>query len=426
MSRFHFSIKQKLQILDHREENKIASDIETSQRVTNRQIKQWSRQVEEYKKLSPLKQQKTFILHSGPKMKYAELYTFLYARVKEMREESQAISHNILINLAIQEDPEIRTLSNTGKRSLIDRFMKLFKLSIRTITTSQSSQDPEMSQSEEQTIENFRNEYFQTIRNFGIRPEDIFNMDQSSLFYETLPKKTIEIKGSKKVSVAAKGGQKKRATILSLINSLGEKFKQFVILKGTYNARIYEVVSQYNDDSNIFSTQENAWTDTQQLEDWLNNIWWPIAQSNERPKLLIVDSYPIHTDLKSELEKHNTTVLFIPKGLTKSLQPLDGLYHKAYKSFAREFWISNQSSLINTEAEWRMTLINCVKQIHSQITQETVISSWKMVRLECPQREEGSLAQEDSRMIIEDDQANREENREMEIEDNYDDENLFS
>ena len=49
-----------------------------------------------------------------------------------------------------------------------------------------------------------------------------------------------------------------------------------------------------------------------------------------------------------------------------------------------------------------------------------------MVRLECPQREEGSLAQEDSRMIIEDDQANREENREMEIEDNYDDENLFS
>ena len=97
-------------------------------------------------------------------------------------------------------------------------------------------------------------------------------MDQSGLNYEIVPKKTIERKGSQIVSVVTKGGVKKRCTIFSLINSVGEKFKQFVIVKGAHGARVEVSIQMNNDESNYFSAQKNAWTDEEQLESWLANV----------------------------------------------------------------------------------------------------------------------------------------------------------
>jgi len=135
-SRFHYTISQKLQIIDQIEENKDSTGSQQEHPVTQRQIRNWSQQREAFQSLSPMKQRTTRILHTGPKLKYAELFTFLYAKLKSMREEGLAINHNMLIRFACEEEPRIQELTHNGKCSLIDRFMKTFNLTLRTITST--------------------------------------------------------------------------------------------------------------------------------------------------------------------------------------------------------------------------------------------------------------------------------------------------
>jgi len=76
------------------------------------------------------KQTNALILHPGPSLKYAELYTFLYSYVKDMKKEKTVVNHNLLISIACNEDPK------SGQRSFIAGFMKMHSLSLRTITTT--------------------------------------------------------------------------------------------------------------------------------------------------------------------------------------------------------------------------------------------------------------------------------------------------
>ena len=126
---------------------------------------------------------------------------------------------------------------------------------------------------------------------------------------------------------------KKRCTIFSLINSVGEKFKQFAIVKGAHGARVEVSIQMNNDESNYFSAQKNAWTDEEQLESWLANVWWPIAQSIEEPKLLRIDSYPLHSAFESKFSQYNTIMKFIPVGLGPYMKPI-GFIKILGKSFS--------------------------------------------------------------------------------------------
>jgi len=55
----------------------------------------------------------------------------------------------------------------------------------------------------------------------------------------------------------------------------------------------------------------------------------------EGPKLLILDSYPLHEEFAAKFAENNTHVLFVPKGLAWSLQPLDCGYLKFSKTILR-------------------------------------------------------------------------------------------
>ena len=191
--RFHYTAKQKLQILESLEEEK-ELDFEMPRSPSKKQIKDWNNKKEQYINLSLLEQPKTYTLHKGASLKYAELYTFLYSKVKSMRQEMIAINHNMLITIAIQEQPELAELSPSGQRSLIDRFMKQFNLSLRTITSKRPSLSQEEA-AEDELIRQFKDQYIKTISDFQILEQNVYNMDQTGLNYEILPKKIIEKMG---------------------------------------------------------------------------------------------------------------------------------------------------------------------------------------------------------------------------------------
>jgi len=169
--------------------------------------------IEESKKNSPRnrflvlwnRNSPTYKLHQGPQKKYADLYTFLYSQIKEMRAEKMVVTHELLISLAINELEEISMLSYNGKRSLIDRFMKFNNLSLRTITSTSSSNADQITEEDRQTIDSFRREYNNIILSNNIPQECVFNMDQCGVAYEIPPKKTIDHVGSQQSSITTRG-----------------------------------------------------------------------------------------------------------------------------------------------------------------------------------------------------------------------------
>jgi len=109
-----------------------------------------------------------------------------------MRKEKTVVNHNLLISIACNEDPKVANLTKSGQRSLIDRFIKMHCLTLRTITTTTGGTQEQVSDEEMRSAESFRSEFREIVLTHQIPPECVFNMDQSSLYYEVLPKKTID------------------------------------------------------------------------------------------------------------------------------------------------------------------------------------------------------------------------------------------
>lgn len=115
------------------------------------------------------------------------------------------------------------------------------------------------------------------------------------------------------------GGEKRRVTLFSLLNVKGELFPQLLVLKGTWDGRIHKEVEDYEDVKTRNTVQGNAWTDGFVLIDWLYKIWRPIAKTTRDPKLLILDSYPLHQEFQKKFAIEDTEILFVPSGLTWAL-----------------------------------------------------------------------------------------------------------
>lgn len=363
MIRFHYTIYQKLQILDLIRTGQLARLAEQFAHITQKQVDEWLEKEDQMGSLSLEKQQTTYILHPGPQIKYPELFQFLYQLVKDQRQERRAITVNYLISQALKEEPSIRHLSPSGQKSLIARFMEYFKLSIREITGFSGARPEQLSEEQKTSIEEFKREYRRLIETHQIPPENVFNMDQTGIWYENPSSRTIDFRGSQEVSAQVNGDDKKRLTLFSLINAKGEIFPQLFVFKGTRDGRIHQELQEYNDYYFRFTAQENAWTDRENLLEWIFTIWKPLVSPVQGAKLLLIDAYPLHKEVLSKFMAHNIYVLLIPKGLTWALQPLDAGYFKVYKDELKKLWLHNQGKCYATEKDKRRAIIQDLVEV---------------------------------------------------------------
>ena len=182
MERFHYTIKQKLQVFDLVRSGQSYKAAEQFPHVTQKQIEEWKNKEEEMKDL-PLDVQNTkYTLHKGPRRKYEELYTYLYQQVKEMRSNKEPVTVYQLIHLAEVESTEIGSLTNKGKMSLIWRFMEQFNLSIRETTGSVGFREEQANEDQNEARNSFLRVFKTTIIEKLIPPQNIFNMDQTGIF----------------------------------------------------------------------------------------------------------------------------------------------------------------------------------------------------------------------------------------------------
>jgi hypothetical protein len=111
------------------------------------------------------------------------------------------------------------------------------------------------------------------------------------------------------------------------------------VFKGTSgpNGRIQRSFLSLPQDM-CYSVQKNAWIDITEMERYISFVLLPfmLQRPGERA-LLLLDSFSVHLNegVKDKLRNAGFDLLFIPKGMTGILQPLDIAINKPFKDRLR-------------------------------------------------------------------------------------------
>ena len=162
----------------------------------------------------------------------------------------------------------------------------------------------------------------------GYALEDIYNCDETGLFYRALPDRTLSIKGQQ-----CQGGKrsKERVTALLCCNATGtDLYKPLVIGKAAkprcfknIDATTLPVKWAYN---------RKAWMNRLLFIEWVTEFDRAMVRQ-KRKVLLFMDNATSHpTDVKLK----NVTLKFFPANTTSRLQPLDQGIIRAVKAHYRK------------------------------------------------------------------------------------------
>lgn len=154
-------------------------------------------------------------------------------------------------------------------------------------------------------------------------PGDIYNADETGLFYRALPEHTYMFKGEK-----VKGSKtcKERITVLCCVSMTGEK-KELLVIGKSKNPRCFKGVKQL---AVVYSSSTNAWMTSRIFSEWLTK--WD--NELKRRILLLVDNFSGHAVDGVHLK--NIRVVFLPANTTSLMQPCDQGIIRDMKAYYRK------------------------------------------------------------------------------------------
>lgn len=154
------------------------------------------------------------------------------------------------------------------------------------------------------------------------KPQDIFNFDETGLYYEQQPTRTIcktPLGGAKK--------SKNRLTIGLLTNSDGSyKGHPLVIGKGkkprgaSARKALFNKMCIGSADYVEYHHQPSAWMSADIFKNYIRRLNRSFQRDNDRKIALLVDNASVH---KVNEEFSNIKLIFLPANTTSKLQPLD-------------------------------------------------------------------------------------------------------
>ena len=175
--------------------------------------------------------------------------------------------------------------------------------------------------------ENFIASFEDIIENGQYTLNQIFNCDETVLYYKLLPRKSL-VSGMEK-SADGRKLQKERITINACSNASGSiKLPLFFIGKFK-KPRCFKNVSK-DKLSVIYASQKNAWMTASLFSTWFQNDFVPVVQKElvklgvEPKAILLLDNCSAHPNA-DELVSTDGKIkaVFLPPNVTSLIQPMD-------------------------------------------------------------------------------------------------------
>lgn len=199
--------------------------------------------------------------------------------------------------------------------------------------------------------------------------ENIFNVDETSLFWKCTPKRSLVFRGER---AAGTKKSKERLTLLLCCSATGEKLAPIIIGKSK-NPRCFARKKL----PITYKSNSSAWMTTSIFLEWLEKL--NLQMKNQPRKiLLLLDNATVHP---VDLEFTNIKLLYFPKNSTAVIQPLDQGIIQNFKVKYRFKLMSFLASFKELDENWvdasKFTLFDAVHwivQAWDEVTTHTIAS----------------------------------------------------
>lgn len=252
--------------------------------------------------------------------KHPKVETALYTWFLQQRTKNVNISGEILQEKAKFFYKQITGLDDFAASSgWLDNFKKRFKIRQLTVTGEKLS-------SNFAAVEPFQKLFLNKVRELNLGPEQVYNADESGLFWRALPKKTLVHKDED--SAPGRKVSKDRFTFMPCANASGShKLKLFTIGKAANPRALKDCRNKL---PVIYKHQSAAWMNQELFKQWFQEDFVPSVQAQLKKNglppraLLLLDNAPSHPEEK-ELRSPDglICVLYLPPNCTPLLQPMD-------------------------------------------------------------------------------------------------------
>ena len=136
------------------------------------------------------------------------------------------------------------------------------------------------------------------VKGYGLK--DIWNADETGLFWRALPDKSLSVKKGR-----CKGGKyaKQRITVLLIANALGEKEPPIIIGRSLTPRCFKNVKDKRRHCGSYYYGNKKAWIDSELMEEILKTLNRKCA-AEDRKILLFIDNAPSHPESFSDCFSH--------------------------------------------------------------------------------------------------------------------------
>ena len=207
----------------------------------------------------------------------------------------------------------------------------------------------------------------------GYKLKDIWNADETGLFWRALPDKSLSVKKGR-----CKGGKyaKQRITVLLIVNALGEKEPPIIIGRSLKPRCFKNVKDKRRPCGSYYFANKKAWMDSELMEEILRTLNRKCA-AEDRKILLFIDNALSHPESFIDCFSH-VKIVFLPKNTTSKLQPLDAGIIKNFKVFYRKQLLQHVLARIKpgSKASDVISSVDLLKSIG------WVMDAWRKVKKE--------------------------------------------
>ncbi len=155
----------------------------------------------------------------------------------------------------------------------------------------------------------------------------IFNCDETGLYYKLMPQKTLASSFEK--SVDGRKTKKDRVTINACANASGTIKLPLLMIGKSKNPRCFKHINRDNLPLH-YSNQANAWVNAETFTEWFQEKFVPTVQKQLRemdvePKaVLLLDNCSAHPSEDQLISKDGQIIAkFLPPSVTSLIQPMD-------------------------------------------------------------------------------------------------------
>ncbi|XP_042900840.1 tigger transposable element-derived protein 4-like [Parasteatoda tepidariorum] len=291
-----------------------------------------------------------------------EIEVALLRWVREARSQNLPLTGHVLQEKAKVFADALGVTNFASSNGWLTRFKKRHGIVCHKICGEEATVDKE-------TVESFLSEKWPALRK-NYAPRDIFNADETGLFFKALPSRTLSIKGEK-----CSGGKcsKERITVLVACNMDGtEKLPLFVVGKSA-NPRCFKNLKTL---PVVYASNKKAWMNKMLFKKWLTDLDRKLFRE-KRNICLMLDNCSAHNDIHG---LKAIKCVFLPPNTTAKLQPCDqGIIHSLKVQYRKEM-VRKMIHCFDNKITFSVNLLDAMRYLKcawNNVSSETIINSFK-------------------------------------------------